>query len=164
MRAILAAAAVALVLPTGASTAEPVKILAVGRVEDPSITIAATGAITGIGSLTAESVDYREADRTYHETDRAALGSGDLLLSVDGAFDVWPFTLDPRTCTRHGSVTGTWTITAGTGAHAGVTGTGTLSGRFLTYAARGPAGCDEAAIKGFVAGSMVGAVSGTRAR
>jgi hypothetical protein len=41
---------------------------------------------------------------------------------------------------------------------AGATGGGTLSGVFLTYAARTATGCDEAAIKGFVFGPMVGAL------
>ncbi|HEV7824948.1 MAG TPA: hypothetical protein VGP02_08580 [Mycobacteriales bacterium] len=163
MRPLLAVLAVPVLLlgtavPAAASPAESLRILAVGRVEDPSLTLVAGGAITGIGALTAESVAYRPADGTYHETDRAAFGPGDLVLSADGAFDVWPFTLDPRTCTRHGSLTGTWTITAGTGDYAGATGHGTLSGRFVTYAARGPTGCDETAIRGFVAGSMAGTV------
>jgi hypothetical protein len=168
VRRLLAALAVLLLLlgspgAASASRADPLRILAFGRVEDPSLVIVAGGAITGVGSLAAESVGYRQADRTYHEVDRAHLGAGDLTLSVDGAFDAWPFTLDPLTCTQHGSLAGTWTITAGTGEYAGVTGHGRLSGRFLTYAARGPAGCDEAAVKGFVAGAMVGAVSGTPA-
>lgn len=132
---------------------------ATGRVEAPALTIIATGVITGVGSLTAESVELRPADNTYHETDRVSIGSGTLTVSVDGRFDVWPFTLDPRTCTQQGSLAGTWTITAGGGDLAGATGGGTLSGYFATYAPRGPAGCDETALKGFVAGPMVGAVT-----
>jgi hypothetical protein len=164
VRRLPAALAVPLLLlavsgPASANTADPLRVVAFGRVEDPAITLVASGAITGTGTLTAESVEYREADRTYSEVDRVALGAGDLTLAVEGAFDVWPFTLDPRTCTRHGSLSGTWTITRGTGEYAGVTGHGTLSGRFLTYAARGASGCDEAAIKGFVVGSMAGTAS-----
>jgi hypothetical protein len=46
------------------------------------------------------------------------------------------------------------------GAFTGVTGEGTFSGRFLTYADRGTAGCDEAAIKGFAVGQMTGSLGG----
>jgi hypothetical protein len=130
-----------------------------GRVEAPSLTLIASGAINGVGSLTAETVDYQQSDRTYRETDLAVIGSRTLNLSITGAFDTWPFTLDPRTCTQHGALAGTWSITATSSALAGVTGNGRFSGRFLTYADRGPSGCDEAAIKGFVAGSMTGSLS-----
>lgn len=135
------------------------RFFAAGRVEAPALTIVASGVITGVGSLTAESVELRPADNTYHETDRVSIGGGTLTVSVDGRFDVWPFTLDPRSCTQQGSLAGTWTITAGGGDLAGVTGGGTLSGRFVTYARRGPAGCDETALSGFVAGPMAGTVA-----
>ncbi len=151
-----------MLLGNGAAWAVPpdnVRFLVTGRVEDPSATIIASGAISGIGTLTAESVDYRQADNTYHETDLAAVGGGTLTMSVDGRFDVWPFTLDPRTCTQRGTLTGVWTVTAGGGDFAGATGSGTFSGRFLTYANRTPGGCDEQALKGFLAGPMVGNVS-----
>jgi hypothetical protein len=128
----------------------------VGRVEDPVATIAASGVITGVGSLTAESVEFRPADKTYHEIDAVAVGGGSLTLSIDGRFDVWPFDLDPRTCTQSGMLSGNWTITAAGGDFAGATGAGTFSGRFLTYARRIPGGCDAEAIKGLVAGPMVG--------
>jgi hypothetical protein len=145
--------------PAGAAPAGDVRFVLAGRLEDPAITVVATGAITGVGTLSAESVDYHPADRTYRETDLADLGAGTLRMSVDGAFDVWPFELDPATCTQHGALTGTWTITAATGDLAGSTGSGTFSGRYVTYSARDPAGCDETAIKGFVAGSMSGTVT-----
>jgi hypothetical protein len=151
-----------LVLASGAAAAarpaEDVRFLLAGRLEDPAITLVATGAITGTGSLTAESVQYRPEDNSYHEVDRARLGGGSLTLAVDGSFSVWPFTLDPRTCTQEGTLAGTWTVTAADGELAGLTGDGTFRGRFLTYAGRGPAGCDVNALKGFVAGSMTGTV------
>jgi hypothetical protein len=40
----------------------------------------------------------------------------------------------------------------------GAIGGGTFQGQFFTYAPRRPAGCDEGAIKGFGAGTMVGNV------
>jgi hypothetical protein len=129
-----------------------------GPAEGPSITITGHGMITGIGTLTAESVDLRPIDNTYHEVDLAAIGGGTLTISIDGRFDTWPFTLDPRSCTRRGTLGGNWVITASGGDFAGATGDGTFRGRFFTYASRGPAGCDEGAIRGFVAGSMVGDV------
>ena len=135
------------------------RFFVVGRVEAPAAMIAASGVITGTGSLTAESVEFRPADNSYHEIDILVVGGGTLTVSIDGRFDVWPFTLDPRSCTRHGTLSGTWTITAGGGDFAGATGKGTFWGRFFTYARGGPAGCDEAAIKGFVAGPMVGNVN-----
>lgn len=141
-----------------AATGNVVRILVAGQVEDPSATIVAAGVITGLGSLTAEAVDFRPADKTYHETDLLTVGGGTLTMAIDGAFDVWPFTLDPRTCTQQGTLSGTWIVMAGGGDFAGATGQGTFSGRFLTYASRGPAGCDDEAIKGFVAGPMVGSL------
>ena len=144
--------------PAAAAPADAVRIFLAGRVQDPAIALVATGAITGVGTLSATSVDYHPADRTYRETDVAALGPGTLTLSVDGTFDTWPFDLDPATCTAHGSLSGKWTITAATGDFAGSGGGGTFSGRYVTHAAKGPAGCDTTALQGFVAGSMVGAV------
>lgn len=90
--------------------------------------------------------------------DLAVIGTGTLTISIDGRFDTWPFTLDPRSCTRHGALGGNWVVTAGNGDFAGATGSGTFRGRFFTYATRGPAGCETEAIKGFVAGSMIGDV------
>jgi hypothetical protein len=132
------------------------RFFVVGRVEDPVAMIVASGVITGVGSLTAESVEFRPADKTYHEIDLVAVGGGTLTLSIDGRFDVWPFDLDPRTCTRQGTLGGDWTVTAADGDFAGTTGAGTFSGRFFTYAGRGPGGCDPETIKGLVAGPMVG--------
>ncbi|HEX4721202.1 MAG TPA: hypothetical protein VH333_01710 [Pseudonocardiaceae bacterium] len=132
------------------------RIFVVGRVEDPTATITASGMITGTGTLTAESVDFDQATDSYVETDLAAVGGGTLTVLVHGAFDTWPFTLDPRTCTRSGRITGTWTVTGTGGDLAGVAGGGTLAGHFLTYAAHGHGGCDVNDIKGFVAGPMTG--------
>ena len=132
--------------------------LLAGPAEGPSITIAGRGVITGIGTLTAVTVDLRPVDNTYHEVDIAVIGDGTLTISIDGRFDKWPFTLDPRSCTRHGNLGGAWFVTASGGDLTGATGDGTFRGRFFTYARRGPAGCDEGAIKGFVAGSMTGNV------
>jgi hypothetical protein len=130
-----------------------------GRIEDPSIVIAGSGPITGVGSLAAESVEFHPADKTYLETDIAVIGDGTLTMAIDGRFDVWPFTLDPRTCTQHGTLSGTWTITSAGGAFTGTTGAGEFRGHFFTYARRGAAGCEEATVKGFVAGSMLGSLS-----
>jgi hypothetical protein len=144
--------------PASAAPAENQRFFATGRLEAPAITIVANGIINGAGSLAAESVDYRPADKTYHETDLAIIGAGRLTISVDGRFDVWPFTLDPRTCQRHGNMTGTWSITDGGGDLTGATGDGTFSGRFFVFARRGQAGCDTT-LKGFVAGPMTGTVT-----
>src|SRR5947208_12208373 len=95
-----------------------------GPAEGPSITIAGHGMITGIGTLTAESVDLHPIDNTYHEVDLAVIGGGTLTISIDGRFSTWPFALDPRSCTRRGTLGGRWTITAGGGDFAGATGVG----------------------------------------
>lgn len=141
-----------------ASAAGAQRFFLAGPAEGPSITIAGRGVITGVGTLTAESVDLRPIDNTYHEVDRAVIGGGNLTISIDGRFNTWPFTLDPRTCTKHGMLSGNWVITASGGDFTGATGGGTFRGRFFTYAGRTPAGCDETAIKGFVAGPMIGHV------
>jgi hypothetical protein len=146
-----------LVTGGGVAVARPMgaqRIFVVGRVEDPTATITASGVMHGTGTLTAESVSFDRAGLSYVETDLAAVGNGTLTVLVHGAFDKWPFTLDPRTCTRFGRISGTWTITDAGGDLAGATGGGTLSGWFFTYAN----GCDVNAIKGFVAGPMVGVV------
>jgi hypothetical protein len=156
---VLLAPLLALPTPAHAAPARDQRFVLSGRVEAPSLTLVAAGVVNGVGSLTAETVDYRPSDRTYRETDLAVIGGGTLTLSVTGAFDTWPFTLDPRTCTQHGGLAGTWKVAAAGGAFAGATGGGTFSGRFLTYAKKGPAGCDEAAIKGFVAGPMTGSLA-----
>jgi hypothetical protein len=138
--------------PAAATGSASQRFTAAGRVEAPSIMVTGHGPINGIGTLTAESVEFHQADDSYRETDLAVVGQGQFTLSVRGRFSVWPFTLDALTCTRHGTLGGTWTLAAG------ATGGGTFSGRFLTYSARGPAGCDESAIKGFVSGQLVGTV------
>jgi hypothetical protein len=145
--------------PAHAAQAHHQRFILYGRVEAPSLTLVASGAINGTGSLTAKTVEYQQSDRTYHETDLAAVGNGTLTLSVTGVFDTWPFTLDPRTCTQHGALAGKWSVIAAGGALAGTTGSGVFSGRFLTYADREPSGCAEAAIKGFVVGPMTGSLT-----
>jgi hypothetical protein len=149
---ILLVLLLALTGTAAASEAGNQRFLAAGRVEAPSIMIAGHGMINGIGTLTAESVEFNQPDNSYRETDLAVLGPGTFTLSVNGHFSVWPFTLDPVTCTRHGTLGGTWHLTAGG------TGGGTFSGRFFTYSNRTPSGCDNNAIKGFVSGQMVGNV------
>lgn len=164
MRNVIAVVPVVLVLLLSghgvavARQADDQRIFVVGRVEEPTATIVARGVVNGIGSLTAEAVDFDQAHLSYVETDLAAVGAGTLTIVVHGGFDTWPFALDPRTCTRVGRISGTWTITGAGGELAGATGGGTLSGRFFTYAARGPDGCDANQIKGLVAGPMVGTV------
>ena len=145
--------------PAVASGEHNQRFFVTGRVEDPVARIVGSGVITGVGSLTAESVEFQPANNTYHEIDIAAIGRGTLTLSIDGRFSVWPFTLDPRSCTQRGTLSGTWTIAAGGGDFAGAAGAGTFRGRFFTYAPLGPAGCDETTLKGVVAGPMVGGVS-----
>jgi hypothetical protein len=129
-----------------------------GTVENPTALVVAYGPVHGLGTLTAESADFHQETDSYDETDLLAVGSGSLQVVVHGSFNTWPFTLDPATCTQHGTVKGTWTIASGAGSLAGATGGGTLSGIFLTYAARTAAGCDETALKGFVVGPMSGAL------
>lgn len=162
MKRILAVLLVPLVCGAGsawAAQADNTRFLVAGRLEDPSLTMVGSGAITGIGTLTAESADYRQADNTYRETDLAAIGGGTLTIVVDGRFSVWPFTVDPRTCTRQGTLTGTWTVTGGGGDFTGASGGGTFAGRFFVYAGRGAGGCDETALKGLLVGPMAGDVT-----
>jgi hypothetical protein len=150
-------ALVGLALPAGA--AEPhqnQRFLVAGTVENPTAFVAASGVVEGPGTLTAQSADFHQETNSYDETDLLAVGSGSLQVAVHGVFNTWPFTLDPATCAQRGTVSGTWTISSGAGLLEGATGGGTLSGIFLTYAARTATGCDETAIKGFVFGPMVG--------
>jgi hypothetical protein len=150
-------------IPAGAAQAHPNQsFLIAGTVENPTAQVFASGMVEGQGTLTAESADFHQETDSYVETDLLAVGSGSLQVVIHGAFNTWPFTLDPRTCTQHGTITGTWTIASGAGSLAGATGGGTESGVFLTYAPRTAAGCDETAIKGFVFGPMVGTLDHPR--
>jgi hypothetical protein len=150
-------------IPAGASEAHPNQsFLIAGTVENPTAQVFASGMVEGQGTLTAESADFHQETNSYDETDLLAVGSGSLQVVIHGAFNTWPFTLDPRTCTQHGTITGTWTIASGAGSLAGATGGGTLSGVFFTYAPPTAAGCDETAIKGFVFGPMVGTLEHPR--
>jgi hypothetical protein len=129
-----------------------------GTVESPTALVVAEGPVHGLGTLTAESADFHQETGSYDETDLLAVGSGSLQVVIHGSFNTWPFTLDPASCSQHGTVNGTWTIASGAGSLGGATGGGTLSGVFLTYAGRTASGCDETAIRGFVFGPMVGAL------
>jgi hypothetical protein len=150
-------ALVALGIPAWAAEAHPNQtFLIAGTVENPTARVFASGMVEGAGTLTAESATFNQATNSYDETDLLAVGAGSLQVVIHGVFNTWPFTLDARTCTQHGTIAGTWTIASGAGSLAGAVGGGTLSGVFLTYAPRSAAGCDEAAIKGFVFGPMVG--------
>ncbi|MEA2567505.1 MAG: hypothetical protein QOD49_2682 [Actinomycetota bacterium] len=153
------AALVALGIPAAADEArQNQRFLIAGTVESPTALVVAEGLVHGLGTLTAESADFHQDTDSYDETDLLAVGSGSLQVVVHGSFNTWPFTLDPASCSQHGTLKGTWTIASGAGSLAGATGGGTLSGVFLTYAGRTAAGCDETAIKGFVFGPMVGAL------
>ena len=150
-------ALVALGMPAGAAEAhDNQRFVIAGTVDSPTALVFADGVVHGLGTLTAESADFHPQTNSYDETDLLAIGSGSLQVVIHGSFNTWPFTLDPATCTQHGTVNGTWIVASGSGSLAGATGGGTLSGLFLTFAARTAAGCDETAIKGFVFGPMVG--------
>jgi hypothetical protein len=157
--ALAAAALVALSIPAAADEArQNQRFVIAGTVENPTALVIAEGLVHGLGTLTAESADFHQDTDSYDETDLLAVGSASLQVVIHGSFSTWPFTLDPASCSQHGTVKGTWTIASGAGSLAGATGDGTLSGIFLTYAGRTAAGCDETAIKGFVFGPMVGAL------
>jgi hypothetical protein len=130
-----------------------------GQVENPKANLFGVGPVSGLGTLTAQSVTFNEPTRSYDETDVIAVEAGTLTIAVHGAFSRWPFALAPPLCTQHGTMSGTWTITSGTRAFAGATGGGTLSGAFFTFGPRTPAGCDTNAVKGVVAGPMRGTVT-----
>jgi hypothetical protein len=170
IRRVLAAgvalvAVLAFGIPAGAAEAHPNQsFLIAGTVPDPTAQVFASGVVEGRGTLTEESADFHQETNSYDETDLLAVGSGSLQVVIHGAFNKWPFTLDARTCTQHGTITGTWTIASGAGSLAGATGGGTLSGVFFTDAPRTAAGCDETSIKGFVFGPMVGTLDHPRHR
>jgi hypothetical protein len=135
------------------------RFLILGRVEDPTASLIASGPVGGVGTLTAESATFDEPTSSYDEIDVVAVERGTLTVAIHGSFSVWPFTLEPPSCTRWGSLSGTWAITAGGGAFAGATGGGTFTGAFFTFGPRTTGGCDESMIKGFVFGPMTGTVS-----
>ena len=156
-------AAVAFGIPAGAAEAHPNQTFLIsGTVQDVTAQVFASGVVEGRGTLTAESANFHQETNSYDETDLLAVGAGSLQVVIHGAFNTWPFTLDARTCTQHGTITGTWTIASGAGSLAGATGGGTLSGVFLTYAPHTAAGCDVTAVKGFVFGPMVGTLDHPR--
>jgi hypothetical protein len=128
------------------------------RVEGPTARLLGFGRLSGVGTLTAESATFDEPARSYEETDVIALEGGTLTVAVRGSFRPWPFALERPSCTRRGTLTGTWTITDSGGGWAGAAGGGTLSGVFFTYGPRAAGGCDTSAVKGFAVGPMSGRV------
>ena len=97
------------------------------------LTAIATGPVAGVGSVTPIDDD----------SDRISFANGTLLLrhpQTGGDFE-----LNPRTCVATATFTGDYTLSDGTGAYAGVSGSGTYSGRGVFRFGRGADGsCSEA--------------------
>lgn len=160
---LLLAQVAAVAAPAAAETAGANQhFLLLAQLENPTATLMAVGPVTGIGTLTAQSATYDEPTKSYDETDVVAVGAGTLTITVHGSFDTWPFALAPPACTQHGRISGTWAITAGSGAFAGATGGGTVSGGFFTFGPRSTTGCDTSAVRGVALGTMTGTVDLSR--
>ncbi|MGH9224590.1 MAG: hypothetical protein ACRD2W_12625 [Acidimicrobiales bacterium] len=129
--AVLGLALVGLAAPAGAQTGNQ-SFLIHGEGDDPA-TVVATGPTSGVG-LDFES----EATETaVFEFD----GGG---FAVDHPSDSDDFDFDPRTCIGTDRFTGTYSLSGGSGAYAGVSGTGTYRGRAIFVAKRLPDGsCSE---------------------
>ena len=101
-------------------------------------TVVASGAISGIG--TERILTDNSSQGTQEFTSELVFPDGTVTMDVHGSDTT---TVDPRTCA--GNVTGhvTWTITGGTGAYDGATGSGTgrYTDRFVLQ--RDANGCKE---------------------
>ena len=85
----------------------------------PSL-VSATGPIRGVGTETQTYVDTPDGEAvqfTWHFRTGTVTGV---------AVEDYDLSFDPISCTAKATGTGTWTITGGTGAYAGATGSGTF--------------------------------------
>jgi hypothetical protein len=123
-------------------------VYSAGSSGDDGNTVIGMGPVSGFGR---ERVLVDHSDETTQDfTTEYDFPAGTVALAIYGPTTS---TLDPRSCA--GSITGSlrWTITGGTGAYAGASGsgTGTFVDRFV--AEQGPDGCshDEPAVNVFLA-------------
>jgi hypothetical protein len=92
--------------------------------------VSATGPIRGAGTETQTYIDTADGETvqfTWHFP--AGNVTGD-------AIEDYALSFDPTSCTAQATGTGTWTITGGTGAYAGATGSGSFADRGTLVGAR----------------------------
>lgn len=101
-------------------------------------TVVASGPITGIG--TERILADNSSQGTQEFTNQLVFPDGTVTMDVHGSDTT---TVDPRTCAGNQTGHVTWTITGGTGAYAGATGSGTgrYTDRFVLQ--RDANGCNE---------------------
>ena len=105
--------------------------------DDQPATIFATGPITGVGQSVETGPDT--------ETDVFPEGTIDVVHPVTSESD----SFDPVACVVRARFSGTYTVTGGTGAFAGASGSGTFSGQFIGILGRTAEGCSEEPVESF---------------
>ncbi len=98
-------------------------------IDEPVLAIAA-GPIAGVGTETQTEQEVGDQQISYAVLH---LPRGDVNLT---AFETFTWTPDYRACLAHGTGSGTFTITGGTGAYTAATGQGTFTDRGLLIGAR----------------------------
>lgn len=135
----LAAAALGLAHPAGAATqrtgAQSFVVVAT-ELGTGSGRLVTTGPIHGIGTDTVVA-HVANADGTFTDTDRFDLPGGQVELTDTYTADI---AFDANSCRYTIAVTGSYRISAATGAFSGATGGGTFTGRGLIVTGRDSSG------------------------
>ena len=120
--------------------------------------------VTASGAITARGTDIAMGDEEDPDTgtltlkDEFAFSDGSLFVTATGRID---FSFNPQSCVRSNTFDGTYEITGGTGAYAGVSGGGSYSGR-LVFIERAPgSGCSDDAGHGHLVVRYAGHVVGS---
>lgn len=133
--AVMVAAAFLVGLPDGAlaqtTTTQRFHVISAGPL-GAKRTVVATGVISGVGTEVIESNPPGVA------TLRWTFPEGTLFVTTSYTFEN---VLDPQTCLRTVTLTGTWQITGGTGAYSDATGGGEFSGTNRILLTRTEDGC-----------------------
>ncbi len=110
--------------------------------DPPERNLTAVGPIRGKGYERFISEGPGPEPGTMQATTELVFPEGTLTLTLTGTGD---FRFNARACIGFNTSRGTWVITSGTGAYAGVTGQGTFEGRNTLSGRRTPEGCPPVA-------------------
>jgi len=123
---------------SGRSGPERIFIYGVGSTFDLNYKVVASGPVSGVGEMTI--VEETSDDSHQDFTAELVFPNGSITIRVTG-----PSTINVNPAACAGSLRGTlqWTITGGTGAYEGASGSGTGAFAEWFVVERGPEGCSE---------------------
>ena len=132
--AVLTVPALAGPAHAGSAANTTVKIVFVGG---PVGVVRSVGAINAVGAVTEENTLL--PDGTFHGTLRFQFLLGTVTAPFSGV--VTSVDVDPTTCAGRFTTVGDFTVSAGTGAYAGISGRGDFTERGVFNAVPTPSGC-----------------------